>query len=132
MKLSRERVVVGVFLVCLLHVHRVQARGPSTPEERAKVVALTRSLEQDPFAENAPTTRQWLREWIAEVPDIRFKVCNDLLGHALGDNYPYAQEIKLQVLFSGRSVDARASRQGQGRHRDLYCRRRRSLCGCTR
>ena len=104
MKLSRERVVVGVFLVCLLHVHRVQARGPSTPEERAKVVALTRSLEQDPFAENAPTTRQWLREWIAEVPDIRFKVCNDLLGHALGDNYPYAQEIKLQVLFSGAAL----------------------------
>jgi Protein of unknown function (DUF998) len=104
MKLSRERVVVGVFLVCLLRVHSVQARGPWTPEERAKVVALTRSLEQDPFAENAPTTRQWLREWIAEVPDIRFKVCDNLLGHALGDNYPYSQEIKLQVLFSGAAL----------------------------
>ena len=45
-------------------------------------------------------TRQWLREWIVEVPDIRFQVCPDLIGHALGDNYPYVNEINQQVMFS--------------------------------
>jgi hypothetical membrane protein len=101
MKVSRGLVVAGMFLVCALQVHHAQGRGPSTPEERAKVVALTRWLERDPFGENAPATRQWLREWITEVPDIRFKACNALLGHALGDNYPYSREVNLQVVFSG-------------------------------
>jgi hypothetical membrane protein len=101
MKLSRALVVVGGFLVFALQVHHAQARGPSTPEERAKVIELTRLLERDPLNENAPATRQWLREWIIEVPDIRFKACSDLLGHALGDNYPYSREVNLQTLFSG-------------------------------
>jgi hypothetical protein len=101
MKLSRGLVVAGVFLVCALQGHHAEARGPSTPEERAKVVELTRALEWHPFGENAPATRQWLREWIIEVPDIRFKVCPDLLGHALGDNYPYLREVNLQTIFSG-------------------------------
>ena len=100
-KLSRKLIVAGVFLVCALQVHHAQARGPSTPEERAKVVELTRLLERDPLGENAPATRQWLREWIKEVPDISFKVCDDLLGTGLGDKYPYSREVSLQMMFSG-------------------------------
>jgi len=101
MKLSRERVVVGVFLVCLLHVHHVQARGPSTREERAKVIEFTRMLERDPLNENADATRQWLRKWVIEVPEIRFHVCNELLSHGLGQDYPYSREINLQTTLSG-------------------------------
>lgn len=67
----------------MFHAQHVQARGPSTGDERAKVVELARSLEQNPLAHNAAETRQWLREWIADVPDIRFWACTDLLGHAL-------------------------------------------------
>jgi hypothetical membrane protein len=101
MKLSRGLVVAVVFLVCALQAHLAQARPPSTSEERAKVVELARWLEQNPLAENAPATRQWLREWIIEVPDIRFKVCPDLLGEALSNNYPYSREVNLQTVLSG-------------------------------
>jgi hypothetical membrane protein len=101
MKLSRWLVVVGLCLACVFEAHDAEARGPSTPEERAKVVKLARWLEQNPLAENAPATRQWLQEWIADVPDIRFKMCADLLGHALGDNYSYSREVNQQMLFSG-------------------------------
>jgi hypothetical membrane protein len=41
-----------------------------------------------------------LRKWIIEVPDIRVYACDDLLGHGLGDNYPYSTEVKLQPTFS--------------------------------
>jgi hypothetical membrane protein len=94
---SRE-LVVGLFLFGALPV--LQARGPSTPQERANVVALARSLERDPLGKNAPATRQWLREWVMEVPDIRVYVCDDLLGHGLGNNYPYSGEVKFQAMFS--------------------------------
>jgi hypothetical membrane protein len=99
-RLYRGFVVPGVFLICALHGHYAHARGPSTPEERARVVALTRLLEQDPLDENAAATRQWLRKWTVEVPDIKVYACDDLLGHGLGDTYPYSNEIKLQVVFS--------------------------------
>jgi hypothetical protein len=101
MKLNRGLVVAGVFLVCALQGHHAHARGPSTPEERAKVIELTRMLERDPLNENADATRQWLREWTIEVPEIRFHVCNGLLSHGLGENYPYSREINLQTILSG-------------------------------
>jgi hypothetical protein len=100
MKLSRGLVVAGMFLVCALQVHHAQARGPSTTEERAKVVALTRLLERDPLSENAAATRQWLREWAIEVPDIRVYVCADLLAPGVSGNYPYSTEVNLQRVFS--------------------------------
>jgi hypothetical membrane protein len=101
MKVSREvAVVTGLFLMCALQVHCVLGPGLSTPEERAKVVALTRLLERDPLIENALATRQWLRKWIIEVPDIKVYACDDLLGHGLGDNYPYLREVNLQAMFS--------------------------------
>jgi hypothetical protein len=101
MKLSRGLVVAGVFLAFGLQGHHAQARGPSTPEERAKVIELTRMLERDPLNENAETARQWLREWTIEVPEIRFHVCNELLERGLGENYPYSREINLQTILSG-------------------------------
>jgi uncharacterized protein DUF998 len=101
MKLSRRSVVACMFLVCWLQGHRANARGPSTPEERAKVIELTRMLERDPLNENADATRQWLREWTIEVPEIRFHVCDELLSHGLGENYPYSREINLQTILSG-------------------------------
>jgi hypothetical membrane protein len=100
MKLSRESVVSGLFLICLAQVQCTLGPGLSTRDDRGKVVALTRSLERDPLGETAPATRQWLRKWIIEVPDIRVYACDDLLGHGLGHNYPYSTEVKLQPMFS--------------------------------
>jgi hypothetical membrane protein len=68
---------------------------------RADFVALVRLLEREPLAANANATRQQLRQWIFDVPDIRFTVCPDLLGHALGDDYPYSREVNDQVMLSG-------------------------------
>jgi hypothetical membrane protein len=100
MKLSREVVVSGLLLMCATQAQCTLGRGLSTPDERARVVALTRLLERDPLVQNAPVTRQWLREWIMDVPDIRVFACDDLLGHGLGDNYPYSREVNLQAMFS--------------------------------
>jgi hypothetical protein len=93
--------VGGIFLVCALQGQDVRARGPSTAEERAKIIELTRMLERDPLNENADATRQWLRQWTFDVPEIRFHVCKELLSHGINENYPYAREINLQAILSG-------------------------------
>src|SRR5215203_2475019 len=101
MKLNREVLfVIGLFLSCVLQIQCTLGPGLSTPDDRGKVVSLTRSLERDPLGETAPATRQWLRKWIIEVPDIRVYACDDLLGHGVDDNYPYSSEVKLQPMFS--------------------------------
>ena len=75
-------------------------RGPSTPEERAKAITLIQSLETDPMAADARANRQWLMEWITEVPDISVKVCVSLVEPALSKKYPYSGEVGLQPMFS--------------------------------
>jgi hypothetical membrane protein len=100
MKLSRGVGVSVLLLMCATQAHCTLGPGLSTPDERAKVVAMTRLLERDPLVENGPAARQWLREWIIEVPDIRVHACDDLLGHGLGHDYPYAREVNLQTIFS--------------------------------
>ncbi len=101
MKLSREVVaVIGLFLMCALQIHCALGRGLSTPEERAKAITIARLLERDPLAKDAPANRQWLLNWIIEVPDIRFKSCVDLLSSGVGNQYRYSAEVNQQIIFS--------------------------------
>jgi hypothetical membrane protein len=101
MKLSREVVpVIGLFLICVLQIHCTLGRGLSTPEERAKAINIARSLERDPLAKDAAANRQWLLNWIIEVPDIRFKSCVGLLNPGVGNRYRYSAEVSQQIMFS--------------------------------
>jgi hypothetical membrane protein len=90
----------ALFAACALQGGCTETRGPSTSEERARFVALVRSLESDPLAENTNAIRQQLRDWAMDVPDIRFKVCPSLLGDEAG-NHRYSREVTLQVMLSG-------------------------------
>jgi Protein of unknown function (DUF998) len=101
MKLSREVVrVVGLCLVCVLQIHCTLGRGLSTPEERAKAIRVARGLERDPLGKDAAANRQWLLNWIIEVPDIRFKSCVGLLSPGVGNSYRYSAEVNQQIIFS--------------------------------
>jgi hypothetical membrane protein len=75
-------------------------RGLSTPEERAKAIAVARELERDPLGSDAAAKRAWLLNWIIDVPDIRFSVCRGLLSPEVGDHYRYSTEVHQQVVFS--------------------------------
>ena len=104
MKLSREAVLVtSLLLTCLLQIHCTLGRGLSTPEERARARNIARLLEQDPLSKDAPANRQWLLNWMIEVPDIRFKSCVDLLRPDVGNRYRYSSEVNQQITFSAAS-----------------------------
>ena len=100
MKRGRVLLLVTGFLAGAMPLPAAERRGPSTAKERADFVAQVRSLERDPLGENASATRQRLRQWTIDVPDIRFQVCPELLGPGLA-GYPYGREIDMQVVLSG-------------------------------
>lgn len=77
-----------------------QERGPSTPEERAQAVRLTRGLEADPLNKEAKDSRNWLLRWLTEVPDITITVCTDYLKPLLEKDKNYSSEIVFQHLAS--------------------------------
>lgn len=44
-------------------------RGPSTPEENARVVAIAAASDKDPIATMTSADGRWFEKWVDEVPD---------------------------------------------------------------
>lgn len=75
-------------------------RGPSTLEERAQAVRLTRALEADPLNEKAKDARRWLLGWLSDVPDITVTICPDYLRPIFNSDKNYSPEIFFQMTLS--------------------------------
>jgi hypothetical protein len=67
-------------------------------EDRAQVLAYTASLEREPLAADARAKRQWLIQWIAEVPDLQVDICDpmDILQYKKSDA---ASQALVQSMF---------------------------------
>jgi hypothetical protein len=88
-----------------------QERGPSTAEERAKVIDLAHKLETDPLNSQAEEWRVWLAKWIDEVPDVVVPVCPGLLPQLLRSNRNYAHQLAMQVVYSSAAFIVEHPRQ---------------------
>jgi len=80
---------------------RAQQRGPSTPEERAKAVAIAHALEEDPLAKDAKEKREWMIQWLMDIPDITVKVCSAFVGDLPKAGKNHSTEIFSQMILSG-------------------------------
>jgi hypothetical protein len=94
-------VYIGIILLSCLAISQDQPkRGPSTPEERARFVALAHKLEQTPLDKNLYTDKEWALKWIEDIPDITIDVCPMVLGRDfMGSRYRYANQVMGQVMF---------------------------------
>ncbi|MCU1341384.1 MAG: hypothetical protein JWN92_807 [Candidatus Acidoferrum typicum] len=79
---------------------RAQTRGPSTPEERARAVKVAHELEEDPLAKDAKKSRDWMIQWIVEIPDITVDVCFDYFGALPDPPKGHSAEITKQMVLS--------------------------------
>ena len=75
------------------------SRGPSTPEERQKLVTLVAQLEAEPLSEQATKARQWLLAFLQAVPDITAKQCASLVG-APAERQGVPSDLLMQQLYS--------------------------------
>lgn len=63
--------VVPALVALLVAPATAADRGPSTPEERARVVQIAADTTKDPLKTLAANGR-WFAKWLDEVPDILF------------------------------------------------------------
>ncbi|HEX5433993.1 MAG TPA: hypothetical protein VFY05_07130 [Candidatus Angelobacter sp.] len=76
------------------------SRGPSTPQERARFVAIAHKMEENPLDPSLRQDRDWATHWIIDIPDINVNPCANLLGNFMESPYRYKAEINGQVAFS--------------------------------
>jgi hypothetical protein len=98
-RLSMGALAVFLALVCGL-APASAAETNSSPEDRARFVSITRSIEEAPFKPSLKADREWALEWLTEAPDVSVTVCADPLGGLVQSNYPHASEIVVQYMFS--------------------------------
>lgn len=72
-------------------------RGPSTPEERQRFIALTHKLEATPLDTSLYADKKWAKQWINDIPDISVTACPVILGDVM--RYKYAADLLYQVVF---------------------------------
>lgn len=98
--MTRGRVLAAALIAAIVLPALGAERGPSTAEEREKVVRLARQLEQAPLASSARESREWLTIWLIEVPDVSVTVCANLVEPILGSKKKHASELVTQMMYS--------------------------------
>ncbi len=86
--------------VLVLSAPASAARGPSTPEERQRLVNIAHQLEVAPLDASLQPERAWAIGVLADVPDISVTVCLSPLGDFNNTNHPHAAEITIQLMLS--------------------------------
>jgi len=79
---------------------RAQQRGPSTPEERARAVKIAHQLEEDPLSKDAKDNRDWVIQWIVDIPDITVDGCLEYFGKLPDPPRGHSKEIVRQMIIS--------------------------------
>ncbi len=77
-------------------------RGPSTPEERKRFVALTRKLEVTPLDKSLYPEKIWAKTWLDAVPDINVTVCAPIVFGVdfISEQNKYTPQLSYQVTFA--------------------------------
>jgi hypothetical protein len=76
-------------------------RGPSTPEERKRFVAIAHKMEDAPLDASLRKERDWALRWLIAIPDINVNPCEaEVLGTFAATGYRYTAEIRGQFSFS--------------------------------
>ena len=95
---GRARRGVALLIVLLLiTLDSAWARQNSTPEERQKIVQLSKQYEKNILAPGAKEIASQVLEWWIEVPDVTLNWCPSLLT----DEMPQGQELAEAVLLEG-------------------------------
>jgi hypothetical protein len=75
-------------------------RGPSTPEERKRFLAIVAKFEKSPLDPGMIPEVDWARQWLTDIPDVNVTVCPTPLGKFLTENYQYRARLGVQFTLA--------------------------------
>ncbi len=75
-------------------------RGPSTPEERKRLVNIEHKMEASPLDKGLDKDIKWALDWIRDVPDVTVSLCWSPLEPAIRSDYKYHTRIPGQFALS--------------------------------
>ena len=78
----------------------VQVRDAATAEPRQRVVAIAHKLEATPLDQALFPEREWAKQWVFENPDVRIRMCMQLLPDLRRPRYKFRLEIVDQMMLS--------------------------------
>jgi hypothetical protein len=92
--------LLGFSIISPLWAQQPQKRGPSTSEERTRAVKVAHQLEEDPLGKDAKESRQWVIQWIIDIPDITVNVCDEYFGSVPKQPRGHVRDIVNQMIIS--------------------------------
>jgi hypothetical protein len=94
------RLLLTLFLLFSLLAAVAQSRDPATAEPRQRVVAIAHKLEATPLDRALFPEREWAKQWIIENPDVRIRMCMQLLPDLRRPRHKFRLEIVDQMMLS--------------------------------
>ncbi len=92
---------LGLLIAGIVSPAAATPRGPSTMRERLMAVRYARSLELRPLAPDSVRKRQWMTEFLVNVPDLKINVCENVIGAQLqAANQNYNRQLAWQYVYS--------------------------------
>jgi hypothetical protein len=75
-------------------------RGPSTPEERKRLVSIEHKMEASPLDKGLDKDIKWALDWVRDVPDVTVNLCWAPLEPVIRSDYKYHIKVPGQFTLS--------------------------------
>ena len=99
--MSRSITVLLLALFSLLAASPARPqRGPSTPEERKRFLALVHKLEEAPLDPSLNSEIAWALQWLDDIPDVTVTICFAPLGNLPNEQYRYGSRVRGQFVLA--------------------------------
>jgi hypothetical protein len=92
--------LLGLSLLLSAAATGALAGKPSTAEERQRLVSIAHKLEAAPLDQTLYPERDWAKQWVVENPDVRIRMCMQLLAGLRTPKYQFRVEMGNQMMLS--------------------------------
>ena len=77
-----------------------QSHDSASAEQRQRIAAIAHKLEATPLDQALFPEREWAKQWVLENPDVRIRMCMQLLPDLRRPRYKFRLAILDQMMLS--------------------------------
>lgn len=97
--------VLLLAVVSVLACATLAAQGPSSKEDKDRLVSIVKKLEAAPLDKNLRGDMNWAFKFLVDAPDIHSNVCTAIIPGLFDNKWKYEKEIVMQLTLAGGAFD---------------------------